>query len=167
MTYTPQKAAAPPGLVSTVVKAGLLAGTLDILLAFLQYYIKTGKSPLIVLKFIASAIYGKTAFTGGAPMAALGLSLHYLIAFCWTILFFLLYPSGKRLFKNPFLLAFVYGIVVWLVMNLVILPFTNIPRPVFKWAPALTGAFILVIAIGLPLSIIARAYYSNKPDPVR
>ncbi len=70
-----------------VLLSGLLVGTLDILSAFVDFFIATGKSPVIVLKFIASGICGKTAMTGATCMAVIGLLLHYLIAFAFTVIF--------------------------------------------------------------------------------
>ncbi len=52
-------------LISRIIKAGLMAGTLDILSAFIYYFIKTGdKNVFIVLKSIASGLFGKEAFLG-------------------------------------------------------------------------------------------------------
>ena len=74
-----------------IIKAGLIAGSLDIIAAFLNFYFKTGKNPTIVLKYTASAIFGKDAVTGGNGMALTGLLLHYIIAFIFTIFFSLTY----------------------------------------------------------------------------
>ena len=64
-------------------------GSLDISAALIHFYIKAGKDPLIVLKYIVSAVVGKdAAYSGGITMAASGLLLHFLVAFIWTILFF-------------------------------------------------------------------------------
>ncbi|HEY4612913.1 MAG TPA: hypothetical protein VII11_08025, partial [Bacteroidota bacterium] len=87
-----------------ILTTWLLAGTLDILAAFTQYMIGTGgKNPVNVLLFIASGVFGReTAFSGGYPMAALGLAFHYFIAFTWTLLFYLAYPKMNILAKNKF-----------------------------------------------------------------
>ena len=74
-------------LTLNVLKAGVIVGTLDILAAFIQFYSKTQKNPIVVLNFIASGIFGKEAFTGGNKMAAFGLFFHYVIAFGFTLLF--------------------------------------------------------------------------------
>ncbi len=71
--------------IPSVLKAGFIVGTLDILAAFINYYINTGKSPEPVLKFIASGVFGKSAFTIGNEMLAWGLLFHYGIAFIFTI----------------------------------------------------------------------------------
>ena len=66
-------------LASEALKAGLIAGLLDISAAFIQYYSRTGRNPLAVLKFIASGVFGKAALTGGTEMILLGLVFHYII----------------------------------------------------------------------------------------
>ncbi|HYG39365.1 MAG TPA: hypothetical protein VD908_12125 [Cytophagales bacterium] len=72
-----------------ILKAGLLVGTLDILAAFIHYIIASGKSdPFVVLKFIASGVFGNEAFVGGNIMIVAGLILHYIIALGFTLFFF-------------------------------------------------------------------------------
>ncbi len=50
-------------LISTIIKAGLIVGTLDILSAFLYYFIKTGdKNVFIVLQAVASGLLAMKRF---------------------------------------------------------------------------------------------------------
>ena len=50
-------------LISKIIKAGFIVGTLDILSAFTYYFIKTVQTNLFdVFKFIESGIFGKEAF---------------------------------------------------------------------------------------------------------
>ena len=77
----------------TVLLSWLLVGTLDITSATTQYLIMGGTNPINILVYISSAIYGPEAKEIGPPsMAILGIALHYLIAFIWTTIFFILYP---------------------------------------------------------------------------
>lgn len=147
------------GLISAIAWAGLLAGTLDILAACGNFSIQTGRDPSIVLKFVASGALGPDALAGGIPIALLGLLFHFIIAFSWTTLFFIIYP---KLPKGSWILyGLIYGVVVWLLMNLVVIPLTKIqPRP-FNWNSAIIGAIILMLAIGLPISYLARKYHSR------
>src|ERR1044072_5987358 len=115
-------------LLKPIAWVGLLAGILYILSACLQAYIARGISPETVLRFIASGAFGKPAFTGGWQMPLTGLLFHYIIAYSFTILFFLLYPSIKLMRKSIVLTAVVYGIFIFLVMNLLVLPLTRITR---------------------------------------
>ncbi len=150
-------------LSSRIVKAGLIVGTLDILSAFIYYFIKTGKKDFeSILKYIASAIFGKEAFAGGSLMILTGLALHYIIAFTFTIFFFWLFTKIKILSKNKILTGIVYGIFIWVIMNLVVVPLSNITRRPFNLNNAIINALILIICIGIPLSFIANGFYKKN-----
>ncbi|WP_316768781.1 hypothetical protein [Pedobacter frigiditerrae] len=139
-----------------IIKAGLLAGTLDIIAAFLNFYYKTGKNPTIVLKYIASAIFGKEAMTGGIEMLLTGLLLHFIIAFIFTLFFSVIYKMLWSWFKNTILIAILYGIFVWIVMNLAIVPLSKASQIPFSWSGLITNIIILIVCIGLPLSYLFR-----------
>jgi len=75
-----------------ILQAGILIGTLDIVSAFIYYFFKTGqKNEFNVLKYVASGIFVKEAFSGGNNMIIAGLVLHNIVAFAFTIFFFLLF----------------------------------------------------------------------------
>jgi hypothetical protein len=143
-----------------IIQAGLIAGTLDILSAFIYYYIKSGKTNfLVIFKFIASAIFGKAAGEGGTGMIVIGFVLHYAIAFAFTIFFFWIYPKLNLLSKNRILVAVVYGLFVWSVMNLIVVPLSNTVHRPFKIEGVLINMGILIICVGMPLSLIANGFY--------
>ncbi len=149
-------------IIPVIIKSWLVAGTLDISIACLQYYINKGKGPSGVLKFVASGFFDKTAFTGGIAMAVYGLMFHFLVALIWTIIFFFIYPRISFLRIHICLSAFIYGFFVWLIMNRVVLPLSAAPALPFDPVKALTAMLILVVAIGFPLSYFAKRYYSGK-----
>jgi len=147
-----------------ILQAGLIVGTLDILSAFIYYYIKTGKTNfLVIFKFIASGIFGKEAGAGGTAMILAGFILHYAIAFSFTIFFFWLYPKVKVMSRNRIVTAIVFGLFVWTLMNLVVVPLSNTVHRPFKIEGAIINMCILIICIGLPLSFIANAFF-RKPS---
>ena len=148
--------------LKTILLAGFTAGTLDILAAFINYMVKFGKSPVIVLNFIASGVFGDAAFSGDAMMPVWGLIFHYIIAFIWTIFFYLVYQRVKFLGKNILLSGLLYGIVIWLIMNLILVPFSNTPKLPIRFPQLLLGVLYLMICVGLPVSIITQAYYNRK-----
>lgn len=147
--------------VLNVCKAGIIVGTLDILAAFIQFYSKTQKSPIVVLNFIASGIFGKEAFTGGNKMAAFGLFFHYLIAFAFTLLFFALYPKLKKLIRNKYVLGLIYGLFIWLVMQFLIVPLSRVPVTKFSIQGAIISISILIVCIGIPLSWLAKKHFKS------
>jgi hypothetical protein len=149
----------------TLLMAGLLVGTLDILAASIQTLIN-GRNPVGMLKFIASGVFGKAAFSESNEFAFYGLFFHYVIAMGWTVLFFTLFPKLKFLSKNKILTGFVYGVFVWVCMSRIVLPLSSTPPLPFSIAGAIKSALILVVAIGLPLSFIASRYYSHGEEPL-
>jgi hypothetical protein len=149
-------------LFYTILKAGVVVGTLDILSAFIQYFITTGdKNVFTVLKYIASAIFGKEAYSGGIMMIIAGLFFHYIIAFLFTFFFFWLYPKTDLFPKNKILTGVVYAIFIWMIMNLVVIPLSNIPNRPITIANALISVSILIFCIGIPLSFMANAFYTK------
>ena len=151
--------------VKIILWAGLLVGTLDILSAFVDYYIATGKNPLAVLTFVASGVFGESAFAGGAGTMLLGLLFHYVIAFSFTILFFWLFLNTKLLPRNTIITGVIYGLFIWAVMNLVVVQLCNAPHASIKdmkMAKVIKAMLILIFMIGLPLSFIAQKYFSGN-----
>ncbi len=142
--------------LTRTIKAALLVGTLDILAAFIQFYLKTGKGPAPVLKFIASGIFGKAAFTGGDIMIMYGLLLHFLIAFIFTLLFFFVCAKFPAILQMKFLTGIIYGAFVWAAMNFIVLPLSQVPAAPFNLTNAIIAMSILIICIGLPLAFIAN-----------
>lgn len=149
---------------SLILKAGLLVGTLDILAAFINFYSKTGKNVGIVLKYIASAAFGKEAMGGGTTMVLTGLLFHYIIAFAFTVLFAAMYTKLWQWFKNTPLIGLIYGVFIWMVMNLIIVPNSKAVQIPFSWSAGLINCLILIVCIGLPLAYLFRKNYpANSP----
>ncbi|MES2416974.1 MAG: hypothetical protein V4541_02240 [Bacteroidota bacterium] len=142
-------------LVSNSIKAMFMVGTLDILAAFIQYFIKTQKNPIAVLKFIASGVFGSDAFTGGNKMALFGLVFHYFIALLFTLIFFWLYPQIKLLIKNKIVMGVIYGSFIWIIMQFVVLPLSNAPALKITFQGAIIAVLTLILCIGIPLSFLA------------
>ena len=142
-----------------LVLAGLVTGTMDIVAASLQFYLRTGKGPDRVLRFIASGIWGKAAFSGGSRMAVTGLLLHYGIAFTFSGLFLLGLLRIPLARKHLYFTGILYGVFTWAVMNLLVLPFSAAPAIPFDPARATEAMLILIACIGLPLAWISHKYY--------
>jgi protein-S-isoprenylcysteine O-methyltransferase Ste14 len=53
-------------------------------------------------------------------------------------------------------------VFVWAMMNLVVLPLSNVQRPkTFDPSQAIIAALILVVCIGLPVSLLARRHFGR------
>lgn len=136
----------------------LLVGTIDGVAALAQYYANGGSHVENVFKFIASGIFGFKAFAGEADMVIYGILLHYTIALIWVTIFFSLRPTLKIQW-NFILIGAIYGSIIWAVMNLVILPFSNAPAPPNQSAIKMAlGIVILIFCVGIPT---AFAYHKT------
>jgi hypothetical protein len=133
---------------------GILVGTLDIIAAFTQHYLNTGKGPDGVVKFIASGLFGTTAFAGGASMVIAGLIIHYLIAISFTLIFFLLIKNIELLRVNRLVTGLLYGAFIWFIMNRIVLPITKAPPLPRTLSGDLQALAILVACVGLPLAFL-------------
>ena len=133
---------------------GLLAGTLDITAACIQYYLKKGKGPEGVLTYVASGLFGKQAFEGGFKWNLAGLLIHYCIAMSFTLFFALLIKNIGALRSNRFLTGLLYGVFVWAVMAFLVVPLTNVPPSPRTLSGSLQAAGILICCIGMPLSFL-------------
>ena len=137
-----------------ILAAWFVAGTLDILAAVTYYPLASGVRVTTLLQGIASGILGDRAFAGGVGTAILGLILHYTIALIWTILFVLVFRRVRKIFANLFAIGIVYGVVVWFVMNLIVLPLSNVSQGPFSLLQATVDAVILMSCVGLPIAMI-------------
>ncbi|SMD37696.1 hypothetical protein SAMN04488029_3415 [Reichenbachiella faecimaris] len=142
--------------IKTILLSGLLIGSLDILAAFIDFYITTGNGPAGVLRYIASGAFGNEAFSGGSFMILWGLFFHYLIAYSFSILFFWLYRHVRWLSTYPITTVILYGIFMWIITVLIIVPISNTPPVPLTFLRAIKAILILIFMISLPLVIVAR-----------
>jgi hypothetical protein len=148
-------------VMPVLVTTGLIAGTLDACAASLQFYLRTGRSPDAVFRYVASALVTPGP-TPGAGLALVGLAMHYAIAMGWTVLFFVLAARVAALRGNPWVIGTLYGLFVWVMMNRVLVPLTRIgPPKSFDPVQAAIGAGILVVCIGIPIAHGARRAYGR------
>lgn len=142
---------------SAIFLGGLIAGACDITYAITFVYFYRGVAPQRLLQSVASGVLGKNAFTGGNGSAALGLLLHFLIAFVWAAAFVLLASRLAALMRRPILSGAIYGVFIFFFMNLVVLPLSAVPGPiVFRFWPTFTGLLVHAFLIGVPIALAAR-----------
>lgn len=144
----------------TILIAGLIVGTIDILCAIVKFLIETGRNPQVIFKFIASGVFGVSALKGGIDMVVAGALFHYGIATIWAFLFFLL-ASKMNLKKHLYSIGALYGIFVWIMMNKVVLPLSSTPPLNKSITDDLIGIAILIAAIGLPLAFFYKRTSNN------
>ena len=146
------------------LRAWIVSATLDISSALIYFGIRYGVPAELIFKNIASGVIGEAAFRGGAQTVAAGLAFHYLIALGWTTLFYFSYPRVAFLRMNVPLVALVYGLVVWAVMNLVVIPLSRVQTGPIHVEEALIAAAFLVLFIGVPNRLIIGRYFRDTGE---
>jgi uncharacterized membrane protein YagU involved in acid resistance len=138
-----------------ILWGGLIAGVLDISDAFFLWKMR-GVNPMRGLQGIASGLLGKDAFSGGAATAALGAVLHFVIAFGAAVVYYFMLKVMPTLALHPIPWGMVYGLVVFAVMNLVILPLSRVKMNPYPLPVLLNLLFAHTILVGLPIALAAR-----------
>ena len=134
----------------------LVVGTLDIVDAFVFFGLRSGTSPVRILQSIASGWFGRAAFTGGARAAALGAITHYFIAFGIVVTYFVVSRRVDVLTRHPIACGIVYGLLVYLFMNRVVIPLSAIGTATWPAPPVLAnGLLIHAFGIGIPSALFA------------
>lgn len=154
---------AGPSAVKAILLAGLVAGTLDLSGAITLYAVILDRvTATRLLQSIASGVFGKRAYEGGVGMVICGVVFHYIIAFSFTIGYFLVYPYMPFLRKQRIISGILYGIFVWAFMNLLVLPLVMGRTPPLTFISIVRAAGLLICFIGIPVSLIAHKYYSAR-----
>jgi len=151
--------------LSRVLLAGAVMAVLDIFYAWanwvvVQHVITTQQ----LFQSISAGLVGRDAArAGGMQTALLGAFLHVVIAFLWTVGFYLAVRSSAtlrgwmRTTRGAIFVGLAFGAVVYLGMNYVVIPLSAAPRPM----PKLTTQYFInlvqhMVMVGLPVALIIR-----------
>ena len=148
---------------SAALTAGLIAGTLDIIAACVQAYLKTKTVPSRVLTYIASGAVDPKTVSNPALLTLLGLLIHFFIAISFAFLFFFLVKQIPSLVKYSLLIGIIYGIFAWGCMRFIILPYLSRHKlkPIEGTEAiknAAIAAAIIVVCVGIPVAVLAKRY---------
>lgn len=106
-----------------ILVGGLVAGTLDIGAAALINRV----SPVLIAHYIASGVLGKGSFSLGAPAAYLGLILQWAMSVVIAAIYWSVTARMPRLRERWWLGGLLAGVVIFLVMNFIVMPFSAAP----------------------------------------
>lgn len=145
--------------LSRLLIAALATGITDGLFSSMLAAFAYGSTVTRLWQGVASTLLGTAAFDGGTRTAAIGLLMHFGVAFTWSALFLALLVSSSWLrgvISSPagvLAAAAVYGPVIWLVMSMLVVPtLTHRPPAVnFRWWVQFFGhvPFVALPIVGL------------------
>lgn len=106
-----------------ILVGGLVAGTLDIGAAALINSV----SPVLIAHYIASGILGRAALSAGATVACLGVLLQWAMSVIIAAIYWFVTAGMPRLRERWWLGGLLAGVVIFLVMNFIVMPFSAAP----------------------------------------
>lgn len=135
-----------------ILVGGLIAGTLDLTQACILF---GWHVPLV----IAAGLIGSGALHGGAATYALGILLHYFIAFSWTAIYYAASRTLPFLTEYPLVCGLFYGMAVELAMSYIVLPLSGLhARGPYDLHDVLLGLGVHMVVIGLPIAYSIRRF---------
>ncbi len=148
--------------VKAIACGGLLVGVLDGLAAALT----SSAAPMRVFQSIASGLLGRDAYQGGLETAALGVVLHFFIATSAATVYVTASRWLPALVRAAVPCGVAYGVGVFAVMNLAVIPLTFGRMAPYSLAWLLRGLLIHALCVGLPIALCARRFASPVSEPV-
>ena len=133
----------------------LTVGVLDLADAVIFFGLR-GVRPIRILQSIASGWLGRAAFSGGWQTALLGVALHFFIAFAVVATCFFLSRHISVVRTRPVASGLLYGVGVYLFMNLIVLPLSAAASGRPAWPVVVNGLMIHMLGVGLPATLFAR-----------
>jgi len=145
-------------LVRPIVLGGFIIGIVQFVLQEWIVFSVLQQNPLMaVLQYITSGILGNAAFEGGIATALIGVHINFFISLVIAGVFILSAERIPLLRRHAIAGALLYGIGVFIVMNMLVIPLSAapvIPPPTLPWLIEIVVDHMLVV--GLPLGILVR-----------
>lgn len=144
------------GSSRAILYGTLVVGVLDALDAVVFFGLR-GVRPIRIFQSIAAGVLGRAAFQGGLATAVLGACLHFFIAFVVVLTFYLASRRAPVLTRHAVVSGLLYGLVVYLVMNLVVVPLSAASAAPPSVPVLVNGLLIHAFGVGLPTALFVRA----------
>jgi len=137
---------------SAIAVGGLVAGVIDLLQACILF---GWDIPLA----IAGGLLGSQAFHGGVGTYALGILLHFFIAFSAAAIYYA--ASRKLIFlrESPLVCGLFFGAAVEDIMRFIVLPLSALhAKGPYDLRDLIQGLLVHMVVIGLPISFSVRRF---------
>jgi len=138
--------------IEIIALAALISGILDIASALTLSKLK-GITPVRLLQTITSGLMGPESYQGGATTAALGIAIHFFIAFAAATVYYAASLRFNALIQHAVLCGLLYGIAIHLFMTFIVLPLSALKRP-FSAKAFATQWIVHMFFVGLPIALV-------------
>jgi len=142
--------------LKAILGGGLVVAVFDGVNATTFWGLFRGTEPHVIFQSIAAGLLGESAFTGGITAAWLGAFLHLLIACGVAAVFYIGCRIWPGMLGRVVTCGLIYGAVVYLVMNHVVVPLSRARPAPFNTAWFLDNFLGHLFLVGLPVALVAR-----------
>jgi hypothetical protein len=130
-----------PDRLTRLVRAGLLTGVVDGLFSSILNVVAYRSTVSRLFQGVASVLLGPEAFNGGLRTVAVGVLMHFGVAFAWSAVFLFLVLRSRRVRGvlasryGVVKVAALYGPFIWMVMSLAAIPILvhRPPTITYRW----------------------------------
>lgn len=136
---------------------GLLIAIGDIAFAITLWFDWTSAGVVRVFQSIAIGVLGQASYEGGVPTAVLGAALHLFMATLFVAIYTFVARRKPGLLDKPFVYGPLYGIVLYVVMNFVVMPLSRVgASPSFKHPDWIAMSVVAHMVFGVICVLFAR-----------
>ncbi len=147
-------------VIPGILLGGISCAILDGAASTIQFALR-GVNPSRVWQGVASGLLGPESFRHGTRSAVLGLLCHFLIAMVAAMVFSLAIRYLPSLVRHYLLSGALYGVIVFLFMNLVVIPLSAMPKRPLTLSGVMTQVLIHIFCVGLPISLAASRFWRH------
>jgi uncharacterized membrane protein YagU involved in acid resistance len=135
--------------------------TADLIFACAYWNQLYGVPPTRLLQNIASGLIGKRAFLGGMRAAQLGMLLQYAMVSIMVATYYAISSRFHALRQRPWFYGLLYGAVLYVTMNYIVLPLSAAPKSPFvpSW---IVCSIVVHLLFGITIAQGAR-WATQKP----
>jgi hypothetical protein len=145
------------GAFRAIVWGGAACAVLDGIAASVQFGLK-GIKPLHVWQGVASGLLGERAFREGWVGGGFGLLVHVVISFSVATVFVEACLELPFLARAYWISGPLYGLMVFLVMNLAVVPLSARPKRPASLQVIFVQLVIHVLFVGLPVAMATNRF---------
>ena len=144
--------------VTAVLAGGLIAGAIDLTYACTYHGLAHAIPPVRILQSIASGWFGRASFDMGAESAAIGFVTHFAILIVAAAIFEIARRQIAFLRERAYLAGMAFGVAIYLVMNLVVLPLSAAPHFNASMPTRISDFAVHVLLLGPAIALCARHF---------
>ena len=144
-------------ILRSIALGGIMVAVLHLIIQDGLVFSLLGKTSFIlVLQYVSSGAMGNAAFAGGLATALLGLLIHFLISFVVAGVFIVSADRIALLRRHIIAGSLLYGLGVWVVLYLVVLPLSAAPPVPFQTLEFIELIIEHILVIGLSLGLFVQ-----------